>query len=31
MAASLLIFLHVFLRLGLWTGLIRMLFSVWIL
>jgi diguanylate cyclase (GGDEF)-like protein len=31
MAASLVVFLHVFLRLALWHGLIRMLISVWLL
>jgi diguanylate cyclase (GGDEF)-like protein/PAS domain S-box-containing protein len=31
LAASLVVFLHVFLRLALWHGLIRMLISVWLL
>ncbi len=31
LAASLLIFLHVFLRLALWNGLVRMLIGVWML
>ena len=31
MAASFVIFLHVFLRLGAWIGFIRMLFAVWII
>lgn len=31
LAASLVIFLHVFLRLALWNGLVRMLVGVWIL
>jgi diguanylate cyclase (GGDEF)-like protein len=31
LAASLVLFLHVFLRLALWHGLIRMLISVWLL
>lgn len=31
LAASLVVFLHIFLRLALWHGLIRMLISVWLL
>lgn len=31
LASSLVVFLHVFLRLGLWHGLVRMLITVWLL